>query len=474
MSGVKLARLIAEHELDEVQVGTASAARSRAMDADLNCFISVYPQPIKGEGDSALRGVPVALKDNISVRGKPLTCASKILSGYTAPYDATVTVRLKQAGLQIIGSTNMDEFAFGSSTENSCYGPTANPWDTGRVPGGSSGGSAAAVAARLVPCALGSDTGGSIRQPAALCGVVGMKPTYGRVSRYGLVAFGSSLDQIGPFTTNFEDCAHLLNVLCGADPRDSTCASVAVPDFTAVLNSGVKGLTIGIPREYYADGLDSQVRAALEEVQEVFAAQGARCVPVSLPHTRYAVAAYYIIASSEASSNLQRFDGIRYGRRVPRDSLGEVYGYSRGSGFGAESKRRIFLGTYCLSSGYYDAYYIRALKVRTLIRRDFEQAFTQADVLLTPTTPAPAFLRGEKTGDPLQMYLSDVFTSSANLAGVPAVSFPCGYTREGLPVGAQLIGRAFDEETLIRAGNAYQQHTAFHARIPEKYGPESV
>ncbi|MBU2102724.1 MAG: Asp-tRNA(Asn)/Glu-tRNA(Gln) amidotransferase subunit GatA, partial [Candidatus Omnitrophica bacterium] len=441
--------------------------RIRNSNPSLNSFVEVYDEPVSGAGTSALAGVPIAIKDNICAAGKKITCASKMLSTHTAVYNATVIERLTRAGLAIIGTANMDEFAFGSSTENSCYGLTKNPWDSHRVAGGSSGGSCAAVAARQVPLALGSDTGGSIRQPAAFCGVVGMKPTYGRVSRYGLVAFGSSLDQIGPVTTNFTDCAELLNVICGPDEYDATMAEVAVPDFTKALVDDARDVVIGIPEEYFGKGLDPAVEEALRAAIDVFKEKGSRVVPINLPHTQYAVATYYIVASSEASSNLQRFDGVKYGVRAPAGSLRALYEQSRSQGFGDEAKRRIFLGTYSLSSGYYDAYYMRALRVRRLIKQDFDAAFGNVDVILTPTSPTPAFAIGEKNADPLSMYLSDVYTISANLAGVPAVSFPCGFTAQGLPIGAQLIGREFQEENLIRLGYTYQCATDFHKRIPK-------
>jgi len=433
----------------------------------LNTFVELYEEPIETIGDSSLKGVPIAIKDNICIKGKKITCASKILSSHEAVYDATVITRLKNAGLKIIGTTNMDEFAFGSSTENSCYGPAKNPWDTQRVPGGSSGGSAAAVSARLVPFALGSDTGGSIRQPAAFCGVVGFKPSYGRVSRYGLIAFGSSLDQIGTFTTNFTDCAQLLNILCGFDEFDSTSAPLAAEDFTQNLKVDVKGLKIGIPREYFAAGLDAEVKDALTQVMEVFKKSGAQFVDINLPHTEYAVATYYIIGSCEASSNLQRFDGIRYGQREQAANLKDIYAKTRGTGFGDEAKRRIFLGTYSLSSGYYDAYYVRALKVRSLIKKDFDEVFKNIDLILTPTSPTAAFKFGERINDPLSMYLSDIYTISANLAGLPAVSFPCGFTKNNLPIGAQLIAKEFSEKILIRAGFSYQCWTDYHKQIPK-------
>ncbi|MDP8290053.1 MAG: Asp-tRNA(Asn)/Glu-tRNA(Gln) amidotransferase subunit GatA [Candidatus Susulua stagnicola] len=466
INGSQLAERIKNQELNKEEVFSFFKSRIKKIDPALGSFVEDYDQPIKGEGGSTLSGLPIAIKDNICIKGKKITCASKILASHVAVYDAEVIKRLKNAGLNIIGTTNMDEFAFGSSTENSCYGPTKNPWDTTRVVGGSSGGSAAAVAARLVPFSLGSDTGGSIRQPACLCGVVGFKPTYGRISRFGLVAFGSSLDQIGPITTNFIDCAHLLNIICGHDDKDSTSAFLDVPDFTKALNNDIKGLRIGIPKEYFGQGLNEEVKTVVEKAKNIFKEKGAEIIEVSLPHTEYAVATYYIIASSEASSNLQRFDGVKYGLREKGESLEELYTNSRGKGFGDEAKRRIFLGTYSLSSGYYDAYYLKALKARTLIRKDFDQAFKKVDVLLTPTSPTTAFKIGEKTSNPLSMYLSDIYTISTNLAGLPAVSFPCGFSSEKLPIGAQLIGKEFDEETLIGLGSAFQKCTEFHKEIP--------
>lgn len=463
----RLAEKISTQELKKEEVLSFFKDRIKKVDPSLGSFVESYDQPVRGEGKSFLSGLPIAVKDNICIKGKKITCASKILANHIAVYDAEVIRRLKDAGLDIIGTTNMDEFAFGSSTENSCYGPTKNPWDTKRVVGGSSGGSAAAVAARLVPFALGSDTGGSIRQPACLCGVVGFKPTYGRVSRFGLVAFGSSLDQIGPITTDFTDCAHLLNIICGHDHRDSTSASLDVPDFIKSLNGDIKGLKIGIPKEYFGQGLNEEVKAAVEGVKKILEEKGAEMIEVSLPHTEYAVATYYIIASSEASSNLQRFDGIRYGLRVKGENLEELYANSRGQGFGDEAKRRIFLGTYSLSSGYYDAYYLKALKARTLIRRDFDEVFKKVDAILTPTSPTTAFKIGEKASDPLSMYLSDIYTISVNLAGLPAVSFPCGFSSSKLPIGGQLIGKEFDESTLIKLGSTFQSCTDFHKEIPK-------
>lgn len=470
LSGIEIGRNIRVGRLVADEVFAAFKERINKYNPALNSFVEVYDSAVRGEGDSALRGTPVAIKDNICISGKVITCASKILSSHRAVYDATVIKKLKQAGLQIIGTGNMDEFAFGSSTENSCYGVAKNPWDQTRVSGGSSGGCAAAVAARLSPLALGSDTGGSIRQPAAFCGVVGFKPTYGRVSRLGLVAFGSSLDQIGPITTNFSDCAQLLNIICGWDDFDSTSSPVEVPDFTQELKENIGNMRIGIPEQYFGKGLSMEVKEAIEKAVDIFKKKKARIVNISLPHTDYAVATYYIIASCEASSNLQRFDGIKYGVRQEADSLINVYAQTRQKGFGEEVKRRIFLGTHSLSSGYYDAYYMRALRLRRLIKQDFDKAFEQADVILTPTTPTPAFKIGDRTKDPLSMYLSDIYTISVNLAGLPAVSFPCGFTKDNLPIGMQLISREFDEASLIRLGFSYQSVTDFHKRIPEMSG----
>jgi aspartyl-tRNA(Asn)/glutamyl-tRNA(Gln) amidotransferase subunit A len=466
LTGLEIAKKIKGGEICAEEVFTFFRERIEKFNPSLNSFVEYYPQPLTGEGNSTLSSVPIAIKDNICIQGKKITCASKILSKHKAVYDATVITRLKKAGLSIIGTANMDEFAFGSSTENSCYGPSRNPWDKERVSGGSSGGSSVAVAARLVPFALGSDTGGSIRQPASFCGVVGFKPTYARVSRYGLVAFGSSLDQIGPLTLDFVDCAHLLNIICGFDELDATSSQLETPDFASSLIDDVKNLTVGLPVEYFSFGLDKEVKAALEEVKAVLKKKGAKFLEVSLGHSEYAVATYYIIASCEASSNLQRFDGIRYGLRENAANLSQVYENSRGRGFGPETKRRIFLGTYSLSSGYYDAYYLRALGVRRMIKEDFDEAFKKVDLILTPTSPTAAFKIGEKVTDPLSMYLSDIFTISANLAGLPAVSFPCGFTKNNLPIGAQLIGKEFDEASLIRAGYSYQCATDYHKKIP--------
>jgi len=423
------------------------------------------------DGSRPLLGVPVAIKDVIAVKDQPLNCGSKILGRYVSPYDATVIEKLKAAGAIVFGRLNMDEFAMGSSTENSAFGITRNPWDPTRIPGGSSGGSAAAVAADETITALGSDTGGSIRQPAALCGCVGLKPTYGRVSRYGLVAFASSLDQIGTFTKSIRDAAMMLSVISGHDARDSTSVPQSVPDYAAGLTDDIKGLKLGLPKEYLVGGLDAEVKAAMDAAVQQFEKLGAEIVEISLPHTDYAVATYYIIATAEASANLARFDGIRYGARVDGADPIELYGRTRGAGFGAEVKRRIILGTYVLSSGYYDAYYLRAQKVRTLIRNDFLTAFEKADVLVTPTSPTAAFRIGEKSDDPLQMYLSDIFTISCNLGGICGVSLPCGFTKSPkLPIGLQLLGKPFGEETLLRLAGAYEGSTLWHEEKPAMMG----
>lgn len=423
----------------------------------------------EGDGVGPLAGVPIAVKDNICTRFGYTTCSSKILANFAAPYDACVVERLEAAGAVIVGKTNLDEFAMGSSTENSGFFATKNPWDVARVPGGSSGGSAAAVAARLVPAALGSDTGGSIRQPASFCGVTGLKPTYGRVSRYGLVAYGSSLDQIGPLTCDARDAALLLSVLAGHDTRDSTSVDRPVPDYVGLLDApgGLSGIRIGVPAEYFGEGLDAGVRAAIEAALDVCRQNGAETVAVHLPHLAYAVACYYLIATAEASSNLARYDGVHYGYRSPRaEDYIDMYCASRQEGFGAEVRRRIMLGTYALSSGYYDAYYLKALKVRTLIRRDFEQAFAACDVIAGPAAPTPAFRIGEKINDPLSMYLADIYTISANLAGIPGITIPCGLSAAGLPIGLQLMGPHFAEDRLLRVAHEYQRLTDWHARRP--------
>ncbi len=416
-----------------------------------------------GEPLGPLAGVPVAVKDVIVTRGVRTTCASRFLEHYVPPYDATAVVRLEQAGGVIIGKTNCDEFAMGSSTENSAYFPVKNPAAPDRVPGGSSGGSAAAVAAGQAVVALGSDTGGSIRQPASFCGVVGVLPTYGRVSRYGLVAFASSLDHIGPFGRTVKDAATLLGVIAGRDPADSTSAGVPVPDYTAGLDGSAHGFRIGVPREYFGAGLDAQVADRIQRGIDVFRRLGCEIREVSLPHTDYAIASYYIICTAEASSNLARYDGVRYSRRSAKaDTLSDMYRHSRGEGFGAEVKRRIILGTYVLSAGYYDAYYLKAQKVRTLIARDFTEAFRSVDAIVCPVSPFPAFKLGEKTADPLEMYLSDIYTITASLAGICGVSAPCGRTAEGLPVGMQILAKYFDEHRMLRLAHAFEQAGGFH------------
>jgi len=419
-----------------------------------------------------LSGIPVAIKDNICVKGQLTTCASKILEGFRPPYNATVVEKLKKAGAILFGKTNMDEFAFGSSCENSCYHPTKNPWDINRIPGGSSGGSAASVGADEVIMALGSDTGGSIRQPASLCGVVGLKPTYGRVSRYGLIAFASSLDQIGPITKDVTDSAILMNVIAGHDENDSTSVDLPVPDYTKSLIKDVKNLKIGVPKEYFIEGIDSDVKDSIEKALNVLSGLGAKYEMVSLPNTEYAVSVYYLVATAEASSNLARFDGVRFGRRATKTdnanepSMIEMVSATRDEGFGPEAKRRIILGTFALSSGYYDAYYLKAQKVRTLIKQDFDEVFKKFDCIITPTSPTAAFKIGEKLNDPLSMYLSDIFTISANLAGIPAISIPCGFTRHGLPIGMQILAKPFDEETIFRVAYTYEQNTDWHLQKP--------
>ena len=413
-------------------------------------------------------GIPVVLKDIFATRGIPTTCGSRILEGFVPPYDADAVERLSRAGAVLVGKANLDEFAMGSSTENSAFGPTLNPWDLGRVAGGSSGGSAAAVAAGECLASLGTDTGGSIRLPASYCGVCGMKPTYGRVSRYGVIAYASSLDQVGPFARSVADLADVLGVIAGHDPRDSTSVPRPVPDYAAALDGNVRGLRIGVPREYFVEGMSPEVEAAVRAAIERLRELGATVVEIGLPHTRYAVATYYLIAPAEASSNLARYDGVRFGlRRAARDAnLLDMYRETRDAGFGPEVKRRILLGTYALSAGYYDAFYLKAQKARTLIREDFTKAFAECDVIATPTAPTVAFGLGEKTADPLQMYLSDVLTISVNLAGLPALALPCGFDGAGLPIGLQLIAPAFAEEVTLRVGDAYQRATDWHARRP--------
>jgi aspartyl-tRNA(Asn)/glutamyl-tRNA(Gln) amidotransferase subunit A len=442
---------------------TADQALDRAMEIDANR---------QRWRDAPLLGIPIALKDNLCTRAVRTTASSRMLEHFVPPYDATVVTRLERAGAIVVGKTNCDEFAMGSSTENSAFGPTRNPWAHDRIPGGSSGGSAVSVAARMATLSLGSDTGGSIRQPAALCGVVGLKPTYGRVSRYGLIAFASSLDQIGPFALTAYDAALTLNEIAGADPADATTSSEPVPDYTSALTGEIRGLRVGVPFSILASGVDGDVLCAFRAALDMLVARGATLVDVELPHAKHAVGVYYLIATAEASSNLARYDGVRYGFRAPAgpgtkdQDLRTMYASTREAGFGPEVKRRIMLGTYALSAGYYDAYYLKAQQVRTLILRDYDRAFEQVDVVAMPTTPTAAYTIGERTADPLQMYLGDIFTVSANLAGLPAISMPCGFTTGCLPVGFQLTGRRFDEGTLLRIVDVYQRDTAWHNTEP--------
>lgn len=416
--------------------------------------------------DKPLLGIPLALKDVLSTRGIETTCGSKILKGYVPLFNGTAVQRLYDAGMVLLGKTNMDEFAMGSSTENSAFFNTHNPWDLERVPGGSSGGSAAAVSAQMAAGALGSDTGGSIRQPGSYCGITALKPSYGRVSRYGLIAFGSSLDQTGPMTRTVEDAALILGVIAGHDPMDATCMDLAVPNYRAALRGDIKGLKIGIPKEYFIDGMDAEVEKAVRDAISHLQSLGAEIIDISLPHTEYSLPTYYIIAPAEASANLARYDGVRFGARVEQGDVIETYKATRGEGFGAEVKRRIMIGTYALSAGYYDAYYGKAQAVRTLIKQDFDNAFKNVDVIAAPVAPNTAFKMGENSDDPLQMYLMDVFTLSGSLAGVPGLSVPCGYDGNGLPIGLQILGAAFDEETVLRVGHAYQQTTDWLSRKP--------
>jgi aspartyl-tRNA(Asn)/glutamyl-tRNA(Gln) amidotransferase subunit A len=420
-----------------------------------------------GEPLGKLAGVPVAIKDVLCQAGHPTTCGSKILQQFVPPYDAFVVRKLIEADAVLIGKTNMDEFAMGSSTENSAYQATRNPWDLERIPGGSSGGSAAAVAASMTPLSLGTDTGGSIRQPASLCGIVGMKPTYGRVSRYGLVAFASSLDQIGPFAHDVTDCALLLEVIAGHDPRDSTSVASPVPAYSQTVDKPMKGLRLGVVREWFGEGLDGEVAASVREAIDIYRRLGATINEVSLPHSKYGIAGYYIVATSEASSNLARYDGVHYGYRAKQfDDMIDMYSRSRAEGFGVEVKRRIMLGTYALSAGYYDAYYVKALKVRRLIRQDFDRAFEEVDVVVGPTSPTAAFKVGEKTEDPLSMWLSDIYTITANLAGIGGISLPCGLTKNGLPIGLQILAPPFEEERLLRVARMFERETDWHLKRP--------
>ena len=478
LNTASLRNLIASREVSAVEVCRSALDRIERF-SDLNAFITTTEETAIGDAEkidrAAAKGEPlprlagsiIAIKDNMVMRGVRTTAGSRILFNYKPAYTATAVDRLQAAGAIIIGKTNCDEFAMGSSTENSAYGPVRNPWDSERVPGGSSGGSAVAVAAGMAMGALGSDTGGSIRQPASFCGVVGFKPSYGRVSRYGLIAFGSSLDQIGPFANSVEDAAAILAVIAGRDVNDSTSSDAEVEDYSASINGDVRGLRVGVPREYYGEGLDEDVKSKTETAIKRFEEMGARIVDVSLPHTQYAVPVYYLVATAEASSNLARFDGVRYGFRAEEaGTLKEMYGRTREQGFGAEVKRRIMLGTYALSAGYYDAYYGKAQKVRALIERDFRNAFGSCDVIATPTAPTPAFKLGEKADNPLEMYLSDIYTITANLAGVPAISLPCGLSTSGLPIGIQLIARHFDEPTLLRAAHNLEKALGFESTPP--------
>jgi aspartyl-tRNA(Asn)/glutamyl-tRNA(Gln) amidotransferase subunit A len=476
----ELVDLVSRGDVSCREVVSSCLERIETVDPTVGAFVGLRKEEALREAEEAdraraagavrgpLHGLPVGVKSIFCSPDLETTCCSRILEGFRAPFEATALRGLRDAGMVVVGTTNMDEFAMGSSTENSALKVTRNPWDLGRIPGGSSGGSVAAVASREVPVALGSDTGGSIRQPAALCGVVGLKPTYGRVSRYGLVAFASSLDQIGPIGRTVEDVALVLGPIAGHDPRDSTSIPAPVPDYPQALGGGIRDLRIGLPREYFVE--EGAEPESLERVQEAvrgLEGLGAKTCEVSLPHTAYGVAAYYLICTAEASSNLSRYDGVKYGLRVDADDLDEMYRLTRSQGFGREVKRRIMLGTFVLSAGYYDAYYRKAQQVRTLIRRDFEQAFEECDLLLTPTTPGPAWRLGERLEDPLAMYLADVFTVTVNLAGLPGLAVPCGYVGAGLPVGLQLIGRPLDEATLLRVGHAYQQETEWHLRRPE-------
>jgi aspartyl-tRNA(Asn)/glutamyl-tRNA(Gln) amidotransferase subunit A len=459
-------------------------ADAEHLNGELNSFLSIERQYALGRAEEvasaadanhSLSGYAVAVKDNICTKGMQTTCGSRILGNYHPQYDATAVGKLNEAGAIIIGKTNMDEFAMGSSNENSAFGTVKNPWDPARVPGGSSGGSAVAVASGVVRASLGSETGGSVRQPASFCGIVGLKPTYGRISRYGLVAFASSLDQIGIFGRTAEDAAKVLGVIAGRDERDSTTADVAVPDYTEELNKDIAGRKIGVPRELFGEGLDDEIRDAVERAIESYKSLGAEIVDVELPHSKYSIAVYYIICTAEASSNLARFDGVRYGFRAENaHELREMYMKTREEGFGAEVKRRIMLGTYVLSSGYYDAYYARAQKVRTLLKNDFQNAFAACDAILTPTSPTTAFKLGEKSDDPLAMYLSDIYTASANLTSIPGISVPCGLSADGLPIGLQLVGRPWSEDVLLNLANIYEKSFPVEARPQIRVGSDDV
>ncbi|NIS09620.1 MAG: Asp-tRNA(Asn)/Glu-tRNA(Gln) amidotransferase subunit GatA [Candidatus Dadabacteria bacterium] len=472
--------LIKKKEVSPVELTEVILSRIEKYDTDINSYVTVLAEfAIKrakeaekeisaGNYLGPLHGVPVGLKDIFVMKNYPTTAGARILEGYTSLYNAAVTQKLIDAGAVIVGKNNMDEFAMGSSNETSYYGQVKNPWDTGRVPGGSSGGSAAAVAASLCYGSVGTDTGGSIRQPASLCGIVGMKPTYGRVSRFGMIAFASSLDQAGPLTKSVYDTALILSLISGHDKRDSTSVSSDVPDYTANLNTDIKGMKVGIPKEYFIEGIDDEVSKAVDDAINLITDLGAEIVDISLPHTEYSTAAYYIIAPSEASSNLARYDGVKYGYRTEdSDDLVDMYRKTKTEGFGQEVKRRIMIGTYALSAGYYDAFYNKARRVQTLLKQDFQQAFEKVDVILTPTAAEAAFKIGEKTTDPIKMYLSDVFTNPTNLAGLPGISLPCGYTNSGLPIGLQFIGKPFDEQTVLNAAYAYESNTEWNKRRPK-------
>ena len=476
----ELCARLASGELSAESVTEACLAAIRERDSAIRAFLSIHDEAALSHARAVdakrkagrllgkLAGLPVAVKDVICVRGEPTTCGSKILTNYRPPFDAHVITRLREADAILIGKTNMDEFAMGSSTENSAFQVTRNPWDLDRIPGGSSGGSAAAVAADMVPLALGTDTGGSIRQPASLCGVVGVKPSYGRVSRFGLVAYGSSLDQVGPFARDVYGAALLLETMAGHDSRDSTSIDRPVPPYTQTVDEPIQPLTVGVAREFWGEGLDTEVEAAVREALRVYEGRGATIKEVSLPHSPYSVATYYLVATAEASSNLARYDGVHFGHRAQQyDGLIDMVCKSRGEGFGAEVKRRIMLGTYALSSGYIDAYYLKALKVRRLIKEEFDRVFADCDVIMGPTTPTAAFRIGEKTADPLAMYLSDIYTISANLAGLSALSMPCGFTKAGLPIGLQIMAPPFREEKLCRVARMFERETDWHQRRPK-------
>lgn len=467
--------LLDNREISSVELTQAYLHRIEALEPQIHSYLHVMTDVALGQANAAdvriengeaddMTGIPVALKDILATTDAPTTAASKLLEGYVSPYDATVVARLREQGAVFLGKTNTDEFAMGSSTETSAYGPTTNPWDTSRVPGGSSGGSAAAVAAREAAISLGSDTGGSIRQPAGFCGVVGLKPTYGRVSRFGLLPFASSLDQIGPFARTVSDAALMLGAISGIDPRDSTSSPIEIPTYSDSFREDLKGVKIGVAREYSADGMEVGVTEAIQAALAQLEALGAELVDVSLPHTEYALATYYITAPAEASANLARYDGIRFGNRIDGQDLNDTYSQTRGQGFGPEVKRRIMLGTYALSSGYYDAYYLKAQKVRTLIKQDFDQAFEQVDAIVAPTSPTVAFELGSRTADPIAMYLADVFTIPANMAGIPGLSIPCGFS-EGMPVGMQLLGKTFDEANLLGIAHAYEQSANVYQKL---------